>query len=732
MGIVSLVVLTLDIPEQDHQLSTVVYDSNGDVLASRISKDQQWRYPIEGDLPDDFVACIRYYEDQYFYYHTGVNPITLAKAIIENYRAKRIVRGGSTISMQVMRMYYGNQPRTILQKCKEIAGALKLELVFSKAEIVKKWASLAPFGGNTVGAQTAAMRYFDRGLNDLSWAEYATLAVLPNAPATIHMNRNTERLRKKRDFLLHKLFMHGVIDRTDYSLACSEDIPVYDPKVQQKSIHLLAYLEKKYPNQKAFHTSIDPLVQKDAQSVIDEYSRQYQVDGISNAAALIVDNISNQVVAYVGNVSNTSMHYVDCIQGKRSYGSLLKPFLYAYTLSQGAFLPDEVVKDIPTNINGFIPKNFDKAYRGQIPLGLMVTQSLNIPAVRVLNYVGLEKFHKHLREDLRLTSIHPDPNHHGLSIILGGAESTLWDMVRIYKGLARNNRGLDNPYADIGIREKIIHEESSFSYDYLDLGYVLDAMQSVKRPREEQMHMKLGGEDVAWKTGTSYGHRDAWSIGIKGRYTVGIWVGNEDGKGVYDLTGVKKAAPILFKILRNLPEAASTANLLTYDHIHEVSQCLSSGRLAGPLCKETKTIKISHVFHELRTCNLHSINSTSGDTLYHPDPVAAYYYHAFYDSKHSRKNRNTSSLKIVYPEPNMVMILPKKLDGERSRLTAEVYRDKDRTLYWYLDGNFLATTNKNSALIDVSSGKHTLFVVDAMGQEDQIEFSIEIREPHTE
>lgn len=586
------------------------------------------------------------------------------------------------------------------------------------------WASMAPFGGNTVGAQTAAWRYFQRDLSQLSLSEYASLAVLPNAPSEVHLSKNVDLLKERRNLLLDKLHKKGLIDSLDLMLAKDEEVPTSQLDLPQHSLQLLELCKKQFPNDFFYQSTIDLSLQESAQSTVDEFSKLYQFDDINHAAALIIDNKSNQVLAYIANSNSSSHRYVDCIQAPRSYGSLLKPFLYAHALDKGYFLPNEKIKDIPTSVGGYTPKNYDRTFRGLVPFYEMVSQSLNVPAVRILNYCGLKSFHKVLHKELNLKYINEDAEYHGLSIILGGAEATLWEMARLYKGLAQNHNGEDNPYKEATfLMDQSQSKGPKFEFDPLAVHQTITAMSALERPKEEQHYIKYGGTKIAWKTGTSYGHRDAWAIGVTPEYTVAVWVGNENGHGVYDLMGASKAAPILFRILGKLDGKTEFKAIQPKE---SVSYCVESGQLRGPLCTQVKTIGTGRHQHAYRQCNSHQ-----PDGSYKMDAVASFYHKKFYGSEvnstltPSDKDLVASEMKIVYPSDDAIVFLPKKLDGNISQFTISANTNSHEKVFWYHNNVYLTSTlNQHDLSLDLGIGPHELYVINESGAEDHITFEV--------
>lgn len=724
--------LAVKIPSLDMDYSKALFARDGSLISAKLATDEQWRFPIESELPPTLKEAIIHFEDEYFYSHPGVNPVSIIKAFYINFKARHIKRGGSTITMQLMRMYRGNDKRSYKQKLIEVLGALKLELLYSKEDILKMWASVAPFGGNTVGASTASWRYFERPLEELSTAEYATLAVLPNAPSSIHLNKNRLKLKAKRDALLEKLYKRNKIDSLDYKLSTQEDLPLQLKIVPQNAIHLLNYLSNTYPDKHLFHTTLSTTHQSVFNDIIQAQSDIYQFDGINNAAGIIMDVEANEVLAYIGNTSqNGEIRYVDCVQAPRSYGSLLKPFLYAQAIDQGYFSPHELIKDIPTSIDGFTPKNFDRQFRGVVPMDQMVSKSLNVPAVRVLNYVGLNTFHDLVTNDLNLTHITRDASHYGLSIILGGAESSMWDLTNAYKGLVLNHKGDNHPFKQVKVIKDADVNQSTFSFHPVAASYTIEAMSSVNRPKEEQHFIKMGGEKIAWKTGTSYGHRDAWSIGTNGKYLVAIWVGNESGEGVYGLTGGKKAAPILFKTLRRFAEGNS---LHGYNHTSDIIEiCQHSGMQKGKWCTQTTFADTPSISHQLRNCDRHQVvidDVGSVDTVFTLTADEDYYHHQYSGISHAEEKKinkiGSPNLKIIYPQQDAIIVLPKKLDNDYSELKLEASSlIANSKLFWFLDNKFVASTKAPHQLsAPLKDGMHALVVNDQHGNSEELQFEI--------
>ena len=379
--------------------STVVTDRNEELLGARIASDGQWRFPPRKTTPEKIKQCLITFEDKHFYHHWGVNPLATGRALYQNLKNKRVVSGGSTLTMQTIRLAR-NKPRTLGEKVVEMIWATRLEFRTSKEEILSMYVSHAPFGGNVVGLDAAAWRYFGHSAEDLSWAESAMLAVLPNAPAMIHLSKGRKTLLSKRNRLLKQLFEEEIIDASTYELAVSEPLPDEPHPLPQIAPHLVSRF---YQERNGLYTrsTIDRGIQTHIESLAERWSNEFNRSDIRNLAILVIDIPTNQVVAYCGNVHfdrKQGGNQVDVIQAPRSTGSILKPFLYNAMLQEGSLLPKMLLPDVPVNINGFTPQNFSMQFEGAVPASEALARSLNIPAVTMLQRYGVPKFHHLLQQ----------------------------------------------------------------------------------------------------------------------------------------------------------------------------------------------------------------------------------------------------------------------------------------------------------------------------------------------
>lgn len=596
--------------------STVVTDRNGELLGARIASDGQWRFPPRTTTPEKVKQCLITFEDRHFYHHWGVNPVSTGRAAYQNLKNKRIVSGGSTLTMQTIRLAR-NESRTFGEKFIEMILATRLEFRASKEKILSMYVSHAPFGGNVVGLDAAAWRYFGHSAEELSWAEAAMLAVLPNAPAMIHLSKSRQSLLNKRNRLLKQLRERKIIDSSTYELAISEPLPDEPHSLPQIAPHLVSrfYQER---NGKYSVSTIDRGIQSQIENAAERWSNEFNRSDIRNLAILVIDIRTNQVVAYCGNVNferKQSGNQVDVIQAPRSTGSILKPFLYYAMLQEGSLLPHTLLPDIPININGFTPQNFSLQFEGAVPASEALARSLNIPAVTMLQKYGAPKFHTFLRQ-IGLKTINRPASHYGLSLILGGAEATLWDVTNTYAYMGRSLLQLPQTECSLLLSDSENSEAvtSAKTTDIFQPGAVwqtFNALTEVNRPEEIDWKSIPSMHPIAWKTGTSHGFRDAWAVGVTPHYAIGVWVGNATGEGKPGLVGARTAGPVLFDIFSLLPPTQwfkRPGNVFVKTEV-----CRKSGHLKGRFCEETDTLLILPAGLKTEACPYHHLVTLSAD-----------------------------------------------------------------------------------------------------------------------
>ena len=682
--------------------ATVVTDRNGELLGARIAGDQQWRFPPCDTVPERFATALIQFEDRCFRWHPGVNPVALARAAVDNLHAGHVVSGGSTLTMQVIRLSR-NRERTLWQKLVEAVLATRLEFRCSKDEILALYASHAPFGGNVVGLEAAAWRYFGRPAGELSWAESATLAVLPNAPASIHPGKGREQLLAKRDRLLERLHERGYLDASTLETALTEPLPDAPYPLPNLARHFV----EEQPRGKETRTGIDISLQRQVEDATSRWSDELALTGPADLAAIILDIRSGETIAYVGNASPLRARpgsEVNIAAAPRSTGSILKPFLYCAALQDGTILPRTLLRDTPVNLNGFTPQNFDLQFHGAVPAAEALARSLNVPAVHLLRAYGAPRFLKVLRE-AGLSTLPRDASYYGLSLILGGGEGTLVDITRAYAGMVRSYDGLptDSPFRD-----------------RLALWYTFEALKEVNRPDEIDWKLIRSVRKAAWKTGTSYGSRDAWAVGVTPDYAVGVWCGNADGHGVAGMTGAKTAGPVLFDLLNLLPPTAEWFEEPLEGGIW-LDVCKESGMLRSQDCPNYERVLLPMQAQESEVCPYHK------DGTFRLPPAMEWYYKAYHPEYEVRPaTRDIARMEFLYPEPGSVLTLPRQLDGsEGGAVFQAVHRDPAATLYWHLDDTYLGETRIiHQMRLSPSPGKHAVTVVDGDGNSVSVGFTV--------
>lgn len=750
----------------DKPCSTVLLDANNELLSAKIASDGQWRYPQSDSVPVKFKHCITLFEDEYFYYHPGINPISVFKSIKRNVSSGKVKSGGSTITMQVARMMRGNQSRNYYQKIVEMLLALRIELSYKKSSILNIYASNAPFGSNVVGISAASWRYFGRSPHKLSWAESAVLAVLPNAPSLIYPGKNHERLLIKRNNLLKKLFDKKIIDESTYKLSLQEPLPDKPFPVPQLANHLLNRSANENGVSKIYHSTIKKNLQVQVSELLNKHSKNLSANQIYNACVVVAEVETGNVLAYVGNSyseKNEHENYVDVIAAPRSTGSILKPFLYAFMLNENKILPASLIEDVPTQIGSYGPKNFNLTYDGLVPANQAIARSLNVPAVKMLLDYGTAKFHYRLKQ-LGFKNFTKPTTHYGLSLILGGGEATLWDIASAYSSMGRalltynnsRNKYAPNNYHPLNYLQTEATEskpklQKTDLLNASSLWYTFNAMTELIRPQEYVGWMQfLSRNKIAWKTGTSYGFRDAWAVGLNGKYIVAVWVGNADGEGRPELTGTGAAAPLMFSVF-NLLSEKKWFTKPTSDMVN-IKVCKESGFKASEICPNTQTALMplgaektnQCAFHKLIhldetgnyrvSSNCYPVSQMKQAAWFVVSPTQEYFYkqHSLFykplpDYLPACAGEATlRQLDIIYPREGFKIYIPVNESGEKGKcILKATHKNADAILFWQLDGEFAGTTQKfHQISILPEVGKHTLSITDNEGEMVQVKFEV--------
>ncbi|HSW60976.1 MAG TPA: penicillin-binding protein 1C, partial [bacterium] len=722
---------------------------NGKILRVFLNSEEQYCFPPDKSIqiPEKLSSAVITFEDKRFFYHPGVDLIAFFRAIWQNISHARIMSGASTITMQVVRIIE-NKDRTFFQKIKEMIIALRMELSYTKNDILSLYLNYAPYGGNIFGFEAASWKYFKKNPSSLSWAESALLAVLPNSPALMHPGKNRTFLKAKRNRLLTKLLEKEFLNKSDYEMALIEPLPEKAYPFDQFALHISQNLQKKFNGQR-IKTNIDFSIQNTTEELVLRHQLTLSQSGIYNVSAIIAETGSGKIKAWVGSGSFFDEKHngqIDGVTAKRSTGSILKPFLYALAIDNGILIPETLLKDIPSYFGSFQPLNADHSYRGIISAKDALIHSLNVPAVRILDILGVNEFYGFLKQ-AGMTTLFRHQNDYGLSLILGGAETNLFDLAVLYRGLGEYGEFSNLYILDQETTEKGKHLISSGAS-----WMTLEILKNLYRPGSEYYWEQYNSQwPIAWKTGTSYGQRDAWAVGVSPQWTIAVWSGNFDGKGNPDLSGARSSGPLLFDIFNSLPKETNSKWFMEAENeMTEITICTETGFQAGSDCPNSATVKTPKNAKPLRICSFHRsffvtqdenfrVNSSCwepGDykkisKLIFPPEVSQYLSESGFTftgippwGKKCEKSDDYPPVSIIYPLHGSRLIIPKDFGNNRQKISLlAAHINPETTIFWYIDTHFKGkTVKKHNLAVNLSPGKHSLEIIDQNGYRKKIEF----------
>ena len=766
--------------------STAAFDRNGDLLGASAGGDGQWRFPRGDSVPERFRKAILAAEDRRFRWHPGVDPVAVVRALRHNLSSPAGRQGASTITMQLARLSRKARGATTERgwraKLLETWLALRMELALSKDEILALYCAHAPFGGNVVGLEAASWRWYGKSPAELSWGEAAALAAIPKAPHRLRPQGDKDALRERRAWILSTLARQGEMDSMGRSLADAEPLPLAPKALPRETPHLLELLKSQGPGRR-WATGIDLNLQRSLSLLAREHRQELLSQGIKGLGVIVCelpeDGSAPVVRAWIGGIQDgEDGSHVDLALAPRSTGSTLKPFLYGQLLDQGRILPKQWLLDVPSRYGDFRPQNASGVWEGLVPANAALARSLNVPWVRQLRELGVEPFHAFLR-DAGLWHLFRPAGDYGLALALGAGEASLAELVALYAALGSNgiSRPLDigrsregepsriaGPPAGGGATGSLKAAHKAFlatspdeqARRILSPGanwLVLEALRLPGRSEEEAAWKAwAGSRPVAWKTGTSFGHRDAWAIGVTPRWVVGVWAGNPMGDGRPHLWGSSAAAPLLFRTLPLLaldnrswfqaptdlvgievcPDtrwkrsslcpsgtvdlAPAAARSAPPDPYHRVFHLDSAGFQVDAGCEPTFS-------HEL-------------DTLLVPPPGAASYMESVHPGLLPRLPSPRSDCKdlpkvanmeILLPENGSTLTLPIDLTGTPQNMVAEVrHRLPSAVIRCFLDQRDLGRNDRfRSWSFRPEVGPHTLTCSDDLGETVRSEFRVE-------
>lgn len=594
--------------------ATRVLARDGTELRRFLAADGMWRFPVRLDeVAPELVTALVESEDRWFRVHPGVNPLAVLRAAWTNALAGRVVSGASTIPMQVARLAEP-RPRTLTAKLIEALRAMQLGLRHSRTEILELYLNAAPFGGNIVGVGAAARLYFDKPADQLSLGECALLAVLPRAPGRYDPARHPEAALAVRDRVLAQLARRGAVSPEAAHRAMRQPMVAQRSASAMRAPHFTQLVRARLGARPLVATTLDPEKQAVAERLVARHVALVRPLGLTNAAAVVVDRRTRDVLALVGSAD----FFDDAFQGQvnnalapRSPGSALKPFLYALAFDKGLAIPESRLLDVPTDFAGYAPENYSGTFSGQVTVTEALARSLNLPAVRLLARVGVADFHALLRRG-GLESIDRPAGHYGLALALGACEVRLADLTNLYATLAQG--GVHRPWRVVAETPGAAPEPvpafapgltpgpapgpaPAFAPGFTP-GFALFSPEAARAVGEiltrltrpdmpDAWRLTRDRPPAAWKTGTSFGHKDAWAVGFGATLAVGVWVGNPDGAPVNGISGTMHAGPLFFDLLRALEPPARDVALPAAPNMREVRLCAASRLPAGPDCPET-------------------------------------------------------------------------------------------------------------------------------------------------
>lgn len=544
-GVLDRVYSVAEIPA----VSTVVLSEDGTPLRAFPGADHQWRYPVTlNQVSAKYLALLLAYEDRWFYQHPGVNPLALLRAFWQNLRSDRVLSGGSTLTMQVARLLYPHS-RSYAGKFSQMLRALQLEWHYSKAEILNIYLNIAPFGGTLSGVQAASYYYFDKPAVQLSDAEAALLAVLPQRPSAYRPDRHPERAKQARDKVLLRMQILDLWPEQRVKDAQQEPLVTFAQGVPKVAPLLARRLYNRCPGCSAINSTLDYDLQIQLEVLVRQYTESLSED--HSVAVMVMRNSDGAVKSYIGSAdfwSRQRSGHVDIIQAIRSPGSTLKPFLYGFALDDGLIHSHSLLIDAPRYKSRYRPQNFSGFFNGPVTAISALQRSLNVPAVQLIEHLGADRFVTRLQH-AGLKTFGPGSTQPNTSVILGGIGVQLESLLGLYSALARDGQAisprmtLDSPKT-----ERYLMSPGA--------AWIIQTMLAQHPYRRIGQKIQQGW-DLAWKTGTSYGFREAWAMGVSPDWSIGVWVGRPDGSASPGRYGRVTAAPLLFRVHAALPRSTT-------------------------------------------------------------------------------------------------------------------------------------------------------------------------------
>ncbi len=773
-GLLLFIALDLIFPfKVQPNYSTLITDSEGKVLHAFLNNQDKWRMKTElSEITPTLEKAIVYKEDRWFRWHFGVNPFAIVRAGVRNVFSGKRTSGASTITMQVVRLL-NPKPRTYFNKINEILRAFQLEVHYSKDEILQLYLNLVPYGSNIEGIKSASILYFQKSPDVLSLAEVMTLAIIPNRPSSLRLGLNNDFILQERNRWLNEFKASEVFHNQDIDDALSEPLNVQRHEAPKLAPHLSLRLKNEYPTKSNIHSSLIRNKQLTIEKIVQNYVSRLYAMNIHNAAVMVINNQTHQVEAYIGSADfNNPVDggQVDGVRAIRSPGSTLKPLLYATAFDKGIITPKTAINDVPTNFGGFEPENFDKLFHGKISIEYALANSLNIPAVKLLKEISTPVLVDKLKK-ADFQAVKKNSSKLGLSLVLGGCGVTLEELTNLFSSFANEGRfQKSSPLTTDGRIKKEIEksvlgfrfrnwvaksgvESSPFGgggglsiispeSTYL-INQILTQVTRPDLPNNYAYTYRM--PKIAWKTGTSFGKKDAWSIGYNAKYTVGIWVGNFSGEGVPELSGANIATPLLFDIFNTIDYNSSSKWFKSPENMAMRKVCAESGDVPNEFCVNQITDYYIPSVSKMTLCTHAKYVYVSKDdrTSYcsHCLPESGavrkiYPNHApelvsWFETKHilytgipphnptCERIFQENAPQIVYPVDGSEYILDKN-DTQKLMLNAQVGNDV-KEIYWYINDKLLQKSTPTTPIFfEPKAGRIKISCSDDKGRNTDI------------
>ena len=720
--------------------SPVITAADNSVINAFLSQDDKWRMKLEADEINPVLEkAVLLKEDKYFYYHPGVNPVALGRAFCNNITTGKTTSGASTITMQVARLLYPKE-RTYWHKMLEIFRAMQLEWYYSKNEILQLYLNLVPFGGNIEGIKAASVLYFQQSPQQLSLAQVVTLSVIPNKPSSLRIGVRNEQILTFRNKWLGHFKKQNAFPVKEIEDALAEPLEATRLEAPRVAPHFAYRLYRQNRNQTTIKTNLNRHIQEKVEQLTYNYMQQLRYKNIQNASVIIINNQTHAVEAYLGSADFTDVAHsgqVDGVRAIRSPGSTLKPLLYATAFDRGLITPKTIITDVPVDYAGYRPENYYGTYSGNITIEQALATSLNIPAVKILDQLGVPNFVQKLQQ-AEFSQVKKNGNQLGLSLILGGCDVKLEELTALFSAFANGGTYSSLRWRQedtLAVQKQLISPAAAYM-----INQILTQLQRPDLPHNAQNSMHL--PKIAWKTGTSYGRRDAWSIGYNKKYTVGVWVGNFSGEGVPELNGTDSATPLLFSIFNTIDYNSPESWFRAPRDLRYRQVCAASGLPRNTFCHDgvadtfipgiSPTIKCGHLkmvpvsmdeqFAYCTTC----LPDHNYQQKYYPNYTPELL--AFYNNEHipyqkipghnptcSRIFQDFAPV-ITSPTAEMEYLL-ERAENQQLLLHCNAHNEV-KQVYWYINDKFLQATAANTKLFftPTIAGKYKISCTDDQGR----------------